>query len=555
VGLFPVTRRVSEAGLRGSFLLAAIVAVFLLSQWSQIAATPIGEGLDVYNHLAYIEFMAREGRWPISGEPSIPADLGRLEGECLAADKVCPGSYSRWAHLSDAERSAVRHDVLMPDPAAPYVSDNYQSQHPPLYYALASIPYRAVRHLPLDRQVFWLSVLSVALAAAGLPALWITFRRHLPSRDSALLLLAIAWFPNLMPFLGRITNDSLAFSLVCWWICAVDRQRLRTIDVIAGGALLAVGFLTKTYMLALVPVYLLVCLLGGTRRRAKLAWPHLALGALLVLAGTAPLVLFNWKTSGMPLPLDEVRRTASFPLSQKVAALWAVDPFWFLAGLARNFFWCGYYSFVSPHILYYLPLAAPLALLWPARKDSSHPSPAGRWKAVADRVWVHGALPLVFILAMWWHAALFSLDASARGVKIYSGNEGWYMNVLIGSIGLLLAVACQERFGDALARRVLRWAALLMVGWNVAARVVMIAFWGGGVQLVGRARLAVPGQVARALVDPVSWRNWHSWPGVIAPGWLSILPALLVAVAISAWLLYRQPEASGASATGERHSA
>jgi len=546
VGLSIGTSRMSKAALRGAFLPAAIVAVFLLGQWSQIAATPIGEGLDVYNHLAYIEFMAREGRWPVSGEPSMPADLERLEEVCLAADKVCPGSYSRWAHLSDAERGAARRDVLTADPVAPYVSDNYQSQHPPLYYALASLPYRAVRRLPLDQQVSWLSVFSVLLAASGLPALWMTFRRHLPSGDSALLLLAVAWFPNLMPFLGRITNDSLAFSVVCWWVCAVDRRHLRTIDVIAGGALLAVGFITKTYMLALVPVYLLVCLLGGTRRPEKLAWRVFALGALLVLAGTAPLVLLNWKTSGMPLPLEELRRTAGFPLSQKLAALWAVEPFWFLAGLARNFFWCGYYSFVSPHILYYLPLAAPLALLWPPGKHPGRPAPAGRWKAVADRAWIHGALLLAFFLAMWWHAALFSLDASARGVRIYSGNEGWYMNVLLGSTGLLLAVACQERFGHVLARRALRWAAMLMIGWNVLARVVMIAFWGGGVQLVGRARLAVPGQLARALVDPVSWRNWHSWPGVIAPGWLSILPALSVAVAISVWLLHRQPGDPGA---------
>jgi len=546
VGLSKGTSHVSGAGLRDMPLLAAIVAVFLLGQWSQIAATPMGEGLDVYNHLAYIEFMAREGRWPLSGEPSIPADLERLDRACLAADKVCPGSYSRWAHLSDAERSAARRDLLMPDPAAPYVSDNYQSQHPPLYYALASVPYRAVRHLPLDQQITWLGALSVLLAATGLPALWMTFRRHLPSGNSALLLLALAWFPNLMPFLGRITNDSLAFSLVCWWICAVDRRRLRTIDVIAGGALLAAGFMTKTYMLALVPAYLLVCLLGGTRRAEKVAWPAFALGVLLVVAGTTPLVLFNWSTSGMPLPLDEVRRTVGFPLARKLAALATVDPFWFLGGMARNFFWCGYYSFVSPHILYYLPLAAPLALLWPPRTDPSRPLPAGRWKTVADRAWLHGALLLTFFLAMWWHAALFSLDASARGVKIYSGNEGWYMNVLLGSAALLLVVACRERFGGAPARRALRWAALLMIVWNLAARLVMIAFWGGGVRLVGRARLAVPGDVARALVDPGSWRNWSSWPGVIAPIWLSILPALSVAVAISAWLLRRLAAGPGA---------
>ena len=547
MGLSTGTRGVDQAALRRPLLLAAVVAVFLLCQWSQIAATPIGEGLDVYNHLAYIEFLTREGRWPISGEPSMPADLDRLDKACLAADKVCPGSYSRWAHLSDAERSAIRRDVLMPDPAAPYVSDNYQSQHPPLYYALASLPYRAVRHLPLDRQVSWLSALSALFAAAGFPALWITFRRHLPSPDAAMLLLAIVWFPNLMPFLGRITNDSLAFALVCWWTCVMDRQCLRMTHVSAAGALLAVGFLTKTYTLTLVPVYLLVCLLGGTRLPARPAWSRFALGGLLVLVGTVPLMLFNWKASGMPLPLDEIRRTAGFPLSQKLLALWTINPFWFLAGLARNFFWCGYFSFVSPHILYYLPLAAPLALFWPARRSAGQTWPVRPWKAVLERAWIHGFLLAVFILAMWWHAALFSLDASVRGLKTYSGNEGWYMNVLLGSVGLFLAVACQERFGGAAMRRVLRWAVLVMIGWNVVARLVMVAFWGGGVQLVGRARLAVPGQVVRALLDPASWHNWQSWPGVIGPAWLSVLPALSMAIVISAWFLHRQPESSDAA--------
>jgi hypothetical protein len=523
--------------------------IFVLGLLSQVAVTPIGEGIDVYGHLAYFSFLAREGRWPSAGELSVPADIARLRDECLASDRVCPGSYARWAARSDGEREAIRRALLIPQPSAPYVSDNYQSQHPPFYYALLSLAYLPLRAWPLDQQVYWLSVVSVLLSATALPVLWLTFRRRFGATDSLLLLLALVWFPNLMPFLGRITNDALAWPLVCWFVYLLDRPVLTLRRIVAAGVVLAAGFLTKTYFLTFAPVYLTACLLQGERSRekSKLAWRSFGVATALVVAGLVPLLVVNVVSSGFALPLLEAQLTTGVPLWPKALALFDVDPIWFFGGLARNFFWSGYWSFVSPHVAYYLPLLAPLALLFPRPDRSAAGRSGASWGQVAGKTWLHLALLGSFLLGMWWHAALFGLDARVRHLPVHSGNEGWYFNVLLGSVAIVVAEAARMRVGEPALPRLLRATAFVMIAWNLGARLTMAVFWGGGVRLWSRLRLVRVDDFVVACVRPDTWHNWLSWPGVVRPVWLTSVLPLVTALALTWWVLATARQASGCS--------
>lgn len=511
-------------------LVAAAVVAFVAQLWAQVLWTPTGEGMDVFGHLAYIEFLTREGRAPRPGEPSVPRDIVRLREACLSNAYLCPSVYADWRVLTAAQR-AERRSALVAQPAAPYVEPNYQSQHPPAYYWLMSWPYRAVRSWDLDTQVTALGLLSVALAATAVPSVHLLFSSLLPRPAASSLLFVLVWFPNLMPFLGRITNDALAFPLAAWLVATMAGAPRSRHPVRRSALLLGAGCWVKTYFLTMVPVYLVWCAVrgGGTvdrgERTARLALGDLCSGLAWLAAVVAPLVALNLAQTGHFVPLLEAQRTAGDPLASKMAALVAVDPYWFLAGLARNLFWSGYWSFVSPHYLFYLPLATPLVLAALARP---------RLRQVTSRlreIWLHAALLVAFFAGLWWHAALFALDAERRGLSVHSGNEGYYALVLLPSAVLVSVWPWWDGLSVRAWARALRWMAGGAIAWNLAGRLAMAIFWGGGVPVTGRERLLDAGAFAVAVGDPSSWTSWLSLPGVATGSpWLSF--ALLAAAVV-----------------------
>jgi Dolichyl-phosphate-mannose-protein mannosyltransferase len=508
--------------------------------------------MDVDGHLAYVAFIVREGRPPLPGEPSVPADIAALRAHGLASDYVYPGSYRRWAALGPGQREAERLRWLAPNDTAPYVTDNYEAQHPPLYYLLASLVDRPVRHRPYDIQVFCLGVLSAALFASAIPALWFLFSRRFDRRPALALLLTVVWFPNLMPFLGRPTNDALAFPLMCWLLWLIDRPALARRHVIWGGVVLVAGLLTKSYFLVMVPVFLAACLLRGGAGGGR-SFGMLALGGAVVAVGAAPLLVANYATTGLLVPVLEARLTAAEPLSRRLAGLLMVDWRLFPLLMVRGFFWSGYWSWVAPGPWYYLPVAAPV-LLWLPWPRGANRAAAGGWcRATLADTWVHAAAWTMFLLAMWWHAGQFALAEAIGRRAQFIGGEGWYLNVLAASTAVILAVAVRERYGRRRLEPILVSAAVGAIVWNLVARVALYEFWGGSVRLWSGLRFARFDDLMAALSNPESWRAWRSWPGVVGPAWLTVAAPLALAVACSLFVLrpgdgrrWEPPQAEGA---------
>jgi hypothetical protein len=127
---------------------------------------------------------------------------------------------------------------------------------------------------------------------------------------------------------------------------------------------------------------------------------------------------------------------------------------------------------------------------------------------------------------------------------VHSGNEGWYLNVLAGSVAVLLVDAARRRLEPAALARVLGWTVVVMLLWNLAARLTMAVFWGGGVDLVGRARTVRLDQFWVALVARGTWESWATLPGVTGPFWMTQAAPLAAAIGLTGWLLWRaRPEA------------
>jgi uncharacterized membrane protein len=134
---------------------------------------------------------------------------------------------------------------------------NYESQQPPLYYWVMSVPMRWMSGLPLLSRIYWMRILSVLLASAAIPLGYWIAKRVLGSELPALGVAAVTvLLPELLIDAARVCNESIA--LVCFSVVLVMSLRVAEKPSRWGGWLLlgvalGAGLLSKAYMLATLP--------------------------------------------------------------------------------------------------------------------------------------------------------------------------------------------------------------------------------------------------------------------------------------------------------------
>jgi len=517
---------------RTIILVSLITLIFCFQQASQLAVTPIGEGMDFYGHWSYIMFFQHQGRWPSPGELAVPRSVVELQERMPAPDNTSGGKYHQWAGMTPAQREAIKRQLQYHDKDTQYVSANYEAQQPPLYYWLASMIYSPIKNIPLNLQRYILAIVSIIVAALAFPAIYSIFRTLLTRSQSLMLLLTIAWFPNLMPFLGRVTNDSLAFTLITYavWTCTRQPQRMRY--TVLTGILLVLCFFTKTYALAIAPAFVLISALDFRGKRFPLLrWKNLAVIIIILSFGALALFFLNYIITGHIILLTEAMETAAVPLLQKITAVFSISPVWFFGGLTRGFLWCGYWSFVSPRLLHLFPLILPVLL---AAYRPIAMIRQGTFLCL-DKLWGHYAIIIFFVFGMLWHATMFSLHAGLVKETIYSGNEGWYMNVLIPSVFLCIFFPAKTRLkthGN-LYNHFLVVIVFLTMLWNVVARMVMYNYWSGQMTIAQKFGSQYWIELLDGFFHKQSYRAWLSLPGIIHPVFLTSVIFFLVALVLS----------------------
>lgn len=154
------------------FLLVTLKSIFLGSFVIPPADIP-----DESGHYAYVKDIARGNIFPLLGQATIPNDL--------------------WM------------DPVTKD-AGPSTRTNYIVQHPPLYYAIAAIPYKIASLITDDR---WYHIRATRLVSALCLGLLVVvlFRTMLDMRvdpaKAVLLAMSVAFIPTLTNLSAGITND------------------------------------------------------------------------------------------------------------------------------------------------------------------------------------------------------------------------------------------------------------------------------------------------------------------------------------------------------------
>jgi 4-amino-4-deoxy-L-arabinose transferase-like glycosyltransferase len=430
----------------------ALIALMLLSSLllglAQAALIPPFEGFDEHGHYSYIQQMAETGHWPRLGD-RMSKDVDDYLALAPGPDPI-PRTWSHHAFFAApasviaAARDWIQAQRPQPRPFTPGEIENWQAQHPPLYYALLTPVYRATKTLSFADQLYVLRAFSYLLAWVGLCIVAIAARRGaIPERAGAPVALAIAAWPLLFPMwfpeMSRLGNDSLVtlfaalLFVLAWRVVSVGA----TPHFILLGIMLGLALLTKATVLPVVAAIFAV--LGLHAWFADSAGPRIQRLVRLCLAAAIMLAIGGWwyaskliETGSVIGSSDVLRMHASGGLiAGLMQNMRPVDVVLVPWGFVVSFLWAGTWSFVVPPRLFLLPLVALLAVLgfgaccW-MRRHRVHP--------------VDGFALLTLVLflgALSYHSAVALSTASGT-------SPAWYLHSLAPILALLVGYGLYE---------------------------------------------------------------------------------------------------------------
>jgi hypothetical protein len=239
-------------------LLCVCLLAALLIGVGQAALLPPFEGTDETAHYSYIQQIAETGRWPRPGDKiSVVIDEYLKIGPTgMEGAQNYATFFSRGRQEIEAARTAIRTAPTHARAWQPGAINNWQSQHPPLYYVAMAPAYILSNGWSLGEQLFLLRIVSYLIAWSGLClGCFAALREHEAGSLGVYLPVGIALWPALFPMwypeMARVGNDSL-IALFAAGIFLVMIRLTRSASItlhLLLGLLLGLGLLTKAILL------------------------------------------------------------------------------------------------------------------------------------------------------------------------------------------------------------------------------------------------------------------------------------------------------------------
>jgi hypothetical protein len=247
----------------------ALIALLNAVSWSLI--TPPFLALDEPDHFAYVQQLAETGRLPSSAKSEYSQEQ-QLALEDLQHEQV---RFRPAGHpiFSLAEQEKLESDLAQPLSRAGPGGAGVATSEPPLYYALATIPYAIGSSGSILDQLELIRLLSALLAGMTALFVFLFLREALPKVSWAWTVggLGVALGPLLGFASSTVNPDSLLFTIsaaVFYCLARAFRHGLTQRSAIVLGVLTAAGLVTKLNFAGLAPGVALGLVLL-TRREAK----------------------------------------------------------------------------------------------------------------------------------------------------------------------------------------------------------------------------------------------------------------------------------------------
>lgn len=287
--------RAGIAGVPAAAWVCALLALVNAACWSLI--TPPFQGLDEPDHFAYVQRLVESGRLPSSGRSEYsPEQQAALEDLHHSQVRFRPAGQTIAAV---SEQSALeRHLAQGLSRQNAGGGAGVAASEPPLYYALAGVPYALGSGGSILDRLALMRLLSALLAGMTILFVFLFVRETLPSQPWAWTVggLGAALVPLLGFTSGTVNPDSLLFSIsaaLLYCLARGFRRGLTSASAIVAGVLIAAGLSTKLNFLGIVPGAVLGLVLL-TRRAAHVSGPGVYLRMLLpaVAIALSPGILY-----------------------------------------------------------------------------------------------------------------------------------------------------------------------------------------------------------------------------------------------------------------------
>jgi 4-amino-4-deoxy-L-arabinose transferase-like glycosyltransferase len=410
------------------------------------------EGYDEWAHFAYIQHIAEHGRLPVRGDT--------VSREVRASLSLMPSPYGlngfnlplithdEYWRLPPEEQLA-RKRALASLPAGFRIQADdalslYEAQQPPLYYLIMAVPYEVFRSTSLPARIVVLRVLSMLIASLLIPVGYGTARRIFGhGRTAVVIMILPSVTPEFMIDICRIGNECLAVVLVS----ALILSALRLVSREAGwrawalfGVLLGAGLLTKAYVLAFLPLFIVIALIRIAREcgvRQSIA--GLILGLTLATASAGWWYWRTWQVTGTVSGEQIDMAAARFTVAEKLAAARNVDWVVALDELAFSHIWVGAWSFSGVRSWMYrvfelIASAAALGFIWLCGRIVVRSWRRRSLGLFGGKVAVLASSYLLLCAGLAYHVVV---DFLAKGIP---ATCGWYLYAVIIPEFLMVAL-------------------------------------------------------------------------------------------------------------------
>jgi hypothetical protein len=292
-----VLRRIPGVLRRRAAWICALIACLNAICWSFI--TPPFQAPDELAQFAYVQQIAETGTLPTSGN----TDYSQEETVALRDLHHLQVRWHPENHTiaSRAEQRRLQRDLTLSLRRSGGGGAGVAASHPPLYYALQTIPYGLGSGGTLLDRLELMRLLSALMA--GLTALfaYLFVREALPGVAWAWSVggLGVALAP-LLGFMGGALNpDAMLYAVsaaIFYLLARAFRQGLTARLAVAIGVATAIGLLTKLNFIGLVPgevVGVVVLGLRAARISRRAAYRYLALAVTIAASPVCLYILIN----------------------------------------------------------------------------------------------------------------------------------------------------------------------------------------------------------------------------------------------------------------------
>ncbi len=418
------------------FFVPLYLLTLLCTGLGYLAILPAFEGFDETAHYSSIRQIADTATIPIYGKSFIDREVADYRGPLPYTSLAPPYddglTYAKF--FADPPLTAdylthYRQSTLQP-PYSASDQQNWQAQHPPLYYILLAPIEKAASQLPLVTRIFILRLVSFLMALTGVAFGLLASRNPQLPLKSDPAVIGFLFYPLILPMFfpefTRIGNDSLCLLLVGITAFLLSKYLKDESDrklPVALGVTLGLGLLTKAFFLpitAALAIFLSVRIAckSGTRSGR---WKNLLLILLPALIIGGGWYIYKFMAFGTVIGSND-----AINLANQGGLISNLKQNFSLYGIVRgltvtfvSYSWAGTWSLTRLPIFLHLPVLGLAAWGFGSYLFQIKRRP------LTDPAWLPALLFGIFGIGFLYHV-IISVAINGNG-----NTPGWYLHILM----------------------------------------------------------------------------------------------------------------------------